>query len=250
MEAIVRAGSIVGVVLCLAVEAAGAASANAYTEMHAFQGVVEDQLSDTAKLKGSWKVQEGAARASAKYSASNTASVSASAHDRDTLAEVDLWGGDVLTIDVAGAGKKTITSLQFKVIAAGDSTYENAVSAMAYCFGAAGVPAQTCPALQSGPAQDALNLPDPKHVVQAAGYQTSGQSGSWNIDSLDEVQIQGPHAVVPMWYWLDANGGDSGELAIDANGALTSMDIILPGGVTCTSRSGLAFNGKCPKAAK
>jgi hypothetical protein len=246
-EAIMRILWIAGIALAFAPDAGRAAGANGYTDIEVFdQGWTVQQQS--TKKKGNWEVQTATAQAASRYSAVDTASVSSSGSGLSDVANANLWGGDVLTFDVAGADKKTVTVIGFTTTAHGSSS-ENAVAALAYCFGAVLKPTN-CPSFQWGEARDALGLPEPKHVLLDAGYQTSGaQNDSWEIASNDQIQIQGPHAVVPMWFWMTADSSVFGSDA-GAGGTLQGMDIILPGGVSCTSRSGLAFNGRCPKAVK
>ncbi len=158
-----------------------------------------------------------------------------------------LYGGDVVMFQVAGATPTQITTLSITVKAFGSGSLTT-TAALDYCIGS--TLAGRCPTALDPSVAQQLKLSPPSRVRAAGG----GHVDSLTKDIIDyehkvALKIKGPKAVVPMWYAMESTcARNAKSIVASASSQLASMEITLPAGVTCTSRTGRAFNAKCPAA--
>jgi hypothetical protein len=159
-----------------------------------------------------------------------------------------LYGGDVVVFKVAGATSTQITPISITVKAMGSGSLTTTAD-LDYCIGNTVV--GRCPSALDPAAAALLKLPPPSRVKAASGDHVDALSvGIFDYQRVVTLKIKGPKAVVPLWYGLQSTCQRNGKTtAASASSQLASMDIVLPTGVTCTSRTGKAFNAKCPPAA-
>jgi len=158
-----------------------------------------------------------------------------------------MYGGDVVVFKVAGATTTQITSLSITVKALGSGS-PTTTADLDYCIG--NTAAGRCPSALDPAAAAALKLPSPNRVKAAGGDHVDALSvGIFDYQHKVTLKIKGPTSVVPLWYGLQSTCKRNAKTMVaSASSQLASMDIVLPAGVTCTSRSGKAFNAKCPTA--
>lgn len=158
-----------------------------------------------------------------------------------------LYGGDVVVFQVAGATPTQITTLNITVKAFGSGSVTT-TAALDYCIGS--TQAGRCPTALDASVAQQLKLPAPSRVRAAGGDHVD--SLAKNIIDYEHkvaLKIKGPKAVVPMWYALASTcTRNAKSIVASASSQLASMEVALPAGVTCTSRTGKALNAKCPTA--
>lgn len=209
------------------------------------------QNENTTGHAKTWNLAEGDAQASTNFNDRGTGLAyctagNGSGVDWDVTAK--LFGGDVVVFNVAGATPTQVTTLSIKVSAMGSGSVTTS-AAFDYCIGS--TVAGRCPSSLDPVVAEQMKLSAPGRVKAAAGGHADSLVSDNRYEYLGTValKIKGAKAVVPLWYGLQSNCGSNARSAIaPASSQLASMEITLPAGVTCTSRSGKAFNGKCVAA--
>jgi hypothetical protein len=163
----------------------------------------------------------------------------------------DLWLGDVITIRVPGAGptQRTRVRLQVKFHATGTgSSTGQGSAALAFCFRQS---ASDCPT--DGDVEGRLTLPAPDHVVTGTSGTIQTVPGAWGPYGLRQEQsrivtVEGPEATIPIWAHFSSTivSGQEADALSFSNSAAWQWTLTLPGGASCTSRSGVAFKHLCP----
>lgn len=165
---------------------------------------------------------------------------------------------DVLYISVPGALPGTRTRINFSMLSTGtvqrdfshDTDWISSYSGL-LCLGQSGtngcghyVPAWVTHA----------NLPAPSGVYKGTTltYDVALDSTTLQLDFNKRVSgyivVQGPSAVVPLVGYAIASTRSTNPVGATTASGTSTFHITLPAGVTCTSRSGLAFNSACPLA--
>lgn len=161
-------------------------------------------------------------------------------------AQSEVWGGDLLLISIPGAAPDQLTEVRFIVESKGVVSPAGGNAALWLCFGLRNGAQGACPDKLSRDGRDALHLPRGVNVVVPGQAKTTAGAGeSWRHRQTVVMTMRGAEALVPFWYYLQAQTG-----GLDANGSraqLLGMSIELPEGATCASRSRTAFGGACPK---
>jgi hypothetical protein len=148
--------------------------------------------------------------------------------------DASVWVGDALRIRVPGAAPGQVTTLRF----GGIKKYRGRNAHSEYTQVCAGIVADShCEADFYGYGINAkLQLPPPENVAEVR-----------RISDLEvEVDVVGPQAVVPLRFAIRHSAyGDRGD-RVDVSQVDLLPTVQLPAGVVCHSRSGKAFNGRCP----
>jgi hypothetical protein len=199
----------------------------------------------------SWNIADGDAQAYTTFNDRNTSLAFCSAGSTSGVAwdvSSRLYGGDVVTFKVPGAALTQVTTLNIKVAAIGSGALTTS-SSFDYCIGSTAVTGR-CPSALDPVVAQQMKLPLPRRVRAAAGGHADSIAKSiYDYEQTVVLKIKGPSAVVPMWYGLQSSCARNAKSIIaSASSQLASMEITLPAGVTCTSRSGKAFDSKCPAA--
>ncbi|MEK8032995.1 hypothetical protein AACH06_19405 [Ideonella sp. DXS29W] len=209
------------------------------------------QNENTTGHAKTWNLAEGDAQASTNFNDRDTGLAYCTAGNEsgvDWDVTAKLFGGDVVVFSVAGASPTQVTTLSIKVSAMGSGSATTS-AAFDYCIGSTA--AGRCPSALDPVVAEQMKLSPPSRVKAAGGGHVDSlvSNNRYEHQSTVSLKIKGPKAVVPMWYGLQSNCGPNARSAIaSASSQLASMEVTLPAGVTCTSRSGKAFNGKCGAA--
>jgi hypothetical protein len=244
----------------------------ACTHAYAAENAVTDLLV-AAELEGDGyeesQVQDGSTQKSATWSTFATRGTATSAANANgtgkvrvtaayeygvgeinsTNSDARLWAGDVLTIRVPGAkpNKQTkLTATVTSTFSIQSTTYGGGNGTSNYCFGSA-----FCGITVPDWVQARLDLPPASGVVIWAGGNCSGgDAKQFTCKDKRTLVIQGPEAIVPILYELSAAAHSGHNIGWDP---FSSVDgsikwtLKLPDGVSCHSRSGVAFKGLCPR---
>lgn len=231
---------------------AAAQSTNGVTMLRIANGpggeIVKNESTTVHAL--SWSIADADAQAHTSFNDRDTGLAFCSA-GTDSGAPWDissrLYGGDVVVFNVAGATPTQVTSLNITVKALGSGSLTTTAQ-LDYCIG--NTAAGRCPSALDPVVAEQLKLPLPKRVKTAGGDHVDAlTSGIFDYQHVVVLKIKGPQAVVPLWYGMQTTCQRNAKTMLaSASSQLASMEIVLPSGVTCSSRTGKAFNGKCPTA--
>lgn len=199
----------------------------------------------------SWNLADGDAQAYSTFNDRDTSLAfcsagSASGAPWDVSSK--LYGGDVVVFNVPGATSKQITTINITVKALGSGASTTS-AALDYCIGSTA--AGACASALDPVVAEQLKLTPPSRVkVAGGGHADSSVQSLFDYQHTVALKIRGPKAVVPLWYSLQSSCKRNAKSIIaSASSQLASMEVVLPAGVTCTSRSGKAFDNKCLSAA-
>ncbi|HEX5687305.1 MAG TPA: hypothetical protein VFY73_25085 [Ideonella sp.] len=232
---------------------AAAQSTNGVTMLRIANGPGGEILKDesTTLHTMSWNIADADAQAYSTFNDRGTGLAFCSA-GRDSGASWDiasrLYGGDVVVFKVAGAAPTQVTTLNITVKALGSGS-TTTTAALDYCIGS--TVAGRCPSALDPVVAAQLKLPLPTRVKAAGGDHIDALANNiFDYQHTVALKIKGAKAVVPLWYSMEATCERNAKAtAASASSQLASMELVLPTGVTCTSRTGKAFNAKCPAAA-
>jgi hypothetical protein len=199
----------------------------------------------------SWNIADGDAQSYSTFNDRNTSLAFCSAGNASGVpwdVSSKLYGGDVVVFKVAGATTTQITTINITVKALGSGTSTTS-AALDYCIG--NTAAGACASALDPVVAEQMKLPAPTRVkVAGGGHADSSVQSIFDYQHTVALKIRGAKAVVPLWYSLQsACKRNAKSIVASASSQLASMEVALPAGVTCTSRSGKAFDGKCLAAA-
>jgi len=228
---------------------AAAQSVNGVTMLRIANGpggeVVEND--NTTAHAMSWNIADADAQAYSTFNDKNTGLAFCSAGTASGVpwdVSSRLYGGDVVTLRVAGATSTQVTTINVTVKAFGSGSLTTSAT-LDYCIG--NTVAGRCPSDLDPVVAEQMKLPPPSRVKAAGGgHADSSTQSIFDYQHTVALKIRGAKAVVPLWYSLQSTCRRNAKSIIaSASSQLASMEITLPAGVTCTSRSGKAFSGKC-----
>lgn len=233
--------------------AAAAGSVNGVSMLRIAGGpkgeIIQNQ--NTTMHTMSWNIADGDAQSYSTFNDRNTSLAFCSAGSESGVpwdASSKLYGGDVVTFNVPGATSRQITTINITVKALGSGTSTTS-AALDYCIGSTA--AGACTSALDPVVAEQMKLTPPSRVkVAGGGHADSAVQSIFDYQHTVALKIRGPRAVVPMWYSLQSScKRNAKSIVASASSQLASMEVTLPAGVTCSSRSGKALNMKCLAAA-
>lgn len=209
------------------------------------------QNENTTMHTMSWNIADGDAQSYTTFNDRDTSLAFCSAGSASGVpwdVSSKIYGGDVVVFNVPGATSKQITTINITVKAFGSGASTTA-AALDYCIG--NTVAGACASALDPVVAEQMKLPAPSRVkVAGGGHADSSVQSIFDYQHTVALKVRGPKAVVPLWYSLQAScRRNSKSIVASASSQLASMEVVLPAGVTCTSRSGKAFDNKCLAAA-